>query len=142
VQICTEAERNTRLLDSMLTLARIDSRQQEPQFVWLSLQDSVKQAVQSCRSLANNKDVKLLFEQESSSARVWADPNHLNRLWLLLLDNAIKYTPSNGQVTVQLTWNATAEPVCEISDSGIGIQPSDLAGIFQRFYRAENARLT
>jgi signal transduction histidine kinase len=142
LQICTEAEKNTRLLDSMLMLARIDSQEQALHFVWLPLQKNVRQAIEACRHLANAKDIKLVFTEEVGDFHMWGDPTHLNRLWLLLLDNAIKYTPVAGQVIVRLRLESGSEPVCEISDNGIGIQPSDLPSIFERFYRAENARLT
>jgi signal transduction histidine kinase len=141
-QICTEAERNTRLLDSMLSLARIDSGRQEPHFIWLDLEHSVWQALESCRSLADSKDIQIVFEKDPGSVQVWGDPGHLNRLWLLLLDNAIKYTPNAGNIRVLLKWSSTSEPVCEISDNGIGIPSGDLPSIFERFYRSENARLT
>lgn len=71
-----------------------------------------------------------------------ADASHLNRLWFLLLDNAIKYTPSGGKIVVRACTDATGAPVCEIADTGIGIEPRDLPNIFDRFFRAENARLT
>ena len=141
-QICSEAERNTRLLDSMLSLARIDSGRQEPHFVWLRLEDNVRQATESCRSLANSKNIQVVLEKDLGSVQVWGDPSHLNRLWLLLLDNAIKYTPNSGKVKVVLKWSSTWKPVCEISDNGIGIPSGDLPSIFQRFYRSESARLT
>jgi signal transduction histidine kinase len=79
---------------------------------------------------------------DPGSVQVWGDPGHLNRLWLLLLDNAIKYTPNAGNIRVLLKWSSTSEPVCEISDNGIGIPSGDLPSIFERFYRSENARLT
>jgi len=141
-QISSESERCTHLLDSMLTLARIDSGRQEPHFAWLCLADTVASAVQSCLSLANSKNIQIDFIKGQGSVQVWGDPLHLGRLWFLLLDNAIKYTPKAGKVTIRLNWSFASQPVCEISDNGIGILAEDLPNIFQRFYRSENARLT
>ncbi len=72
---------------------------------------------------------------------MWADASHLNRLWPLLLDNAIKYTPRGGRIVVRTYADPTDAPVCEIADTGIGIEVRDLPYIFDRFFRAENARL-
>ncbi len=141
MQVCAEAEKNTRLLDSMLMLARTDSGAQALHFAVVSLQRSVRQAVDACRYLAEAKEIALTYEENAGELRVWADPTHLNRLWLVLLDNAIKYTLPGGQVTITVVCSSGGPPICEIADSGIGISPDDLPNIFERFFRAENARL-
>jgi heavy metal sensor kinase len=142
LQIGAEAEKCTRLLESMLMLARAESGAQPLRFVELSLAASVRQAFKTCLHLAEAKRITLSCEEDRTEVSVLADPNHLNRLWLLLLDNAIKYTPAGGCIAVRITLNAELEPLCEISDNGIGIDPKDLAKIFDRFYRTENAKLT
>jgi two-component system, OmpR family, sensor kinase len=70
---------------------------------------------------------------------VQGDPSWLERLILNLLDNAIKFTPENGQVRVS-TAVENAEAVLRVEDSGIGIEPEALPHIFERFYRAEPSR--
>jgi signal transduction histidine kinase len=59
----------------------------------------------------------------------------------LLLDNAIKYTPSGGKIVIRTSIDPTGAPLCEIADTGIGIEARDIPNIFDRFSRAENARL-
>jgi signal transduction histidine kinase len=141
MQVCAEAEKNTRLLDSMLMLARTDSGAQALHFARVSLERSVRQAVDACRYLAEAKDIALIYEEKVRELHLWADPTHLNRLWLVLLDNAIKYTPLGGQVTITILCSSGGAPICEIADNGIGIGANDLPSIFERFFRAENARL-
>jgi signal transduction histidine kinase len=141
LQICAEAEKNSRLLDHMLMLARTDSRAQTLQFTGVSLPRSIRQPLAACRHLAEAKNIEVLCE-EGEEVYLWADATHLNRLWLLLLDNAIKYTPPGGKIVVRTCTDATSAPVCEIADTGIGIESRDLPNIFDRFFRAENARLT
>jgi signal transduction histidine kinase len=141
LQICAEAEKNTRLLDHMLMLARTDSGAQTLQFARVSLSRSIRQPLAACRHLAEAKNIEVLCE-EGEEVYLWADASHLNRLWLLLLDNAIKYTPRGGKIVVRTCTDATDAPVCEIADTGIGIGAGDLPNIFDRFFRAENARLT
>src|ERR1700733_1183295 len=91
-QICAEAEKNSRLLDHMLMLARTGSGAQTLQFAGVSLGRSIRQPLAVCRHLADAKNIEVLWE-EGEEIDLWADASHLNRLWLLLLDNAIKYTP-------------------------------------------------
>ena len=76
--------------------------------------------------------------------RVHGDEEHLRRITLILLDNALKYTPSNaedgrGRVIVSLEL-ADRQAVLRVSDTGIGIEPADLPHIFERFYRTDRAR--
>jgi signal transduction histidine kinase len=125
----------------MLMLARTDSRAQTLQFTGVSLPRSIRQPLAACRHLAEAKNIEVLCE-EGEEVYLWADATHLNRLWLLLLDNAIKYTPPGGKIVVRTCTDATSAPVCEIADTGIGIESRDLPNIFDRFFRAENARLT
>ena len=140
LQICSEAEKNTRLLDHMLMLARTDSGAQTLQFASVSLSRSIRQPLATCRHLAEANNIEVLCEDEEE-VYLWADASHLNRLWILLLDNAIKYTPRGGTILIRAFADATGAPVCEIVDTGIGIEARDLPNIFDRFFRAENARL-
>jgi len=142
LQICAEAEKNTRLLEGMMMLARVESGAQPLHFARLSLAKSVKQSLESCRRLAEEKNIHLSCQENRTDLYVWADASHLNRLWLALLDNAIKYSNTGGQVVARIVLNDQDEPVCEISDNGIGIDPIELPHIFERFYRAENAKFT
>lgn len=77
-------------------------------------------------------------------ARIWGNEEIIRRVLLILLDNAIKYTAKQdksevGQVTVSLRHTAN-EAVLQVQDTGIGIEPTDLPHIFERFYRADRAR--
>jgi signal transduction histidine kinase len=140
LQICAEAEKNTRLLDSMLMLARTDSGVQPLNLTSINLQDSLEKAANICRYLAEAKAISLDVISSPKEPIVWADAVQLHRLWLLLIDNAIKYTPVGGAVAIRVTGNSGEPPVCEITDSGIGISKESLPKIFDRFFRAENAR--
>jgi signal transduction histidine kinase len=141
LQISAEAEKNTRLLDHMLMLARTDSGAQTLRFANVSLSRSIRQPLAACRHLAEAKNIEVLFEA-GEEVYLRAEALHLNRLWLLLLDNAIKYTPRGGKIVIRAFTDTMGAPVCEIADTGIGIEARDLPNIFDRFFRAENARLT
>jgi signal transduction histidine kinase len=141
LQICAEAEKNTRLLDSMLMLARTDSGVQPLNLTSVNLQDSLEKAANICRYLAEAKAIDFRVATDFKEILVWADAVQLHRLWLLLIDNAIKYTPVGGVVAIQIRRNSGEAPACEITDSGIGISEDSLPNIFDRFFRAENARI-
>jgi signal transduction histidine kinase len=140
VQICAEAEKNTRLLDGLLMLARVESGVQPPHFARLPFCKSVKQAVEACRNLAETKRIALSFHADCEDVQLWGDAGHLKRLWIILLDNAIKYTPYGGRVAARILLNMQNEPVCEIRDNGIGVKPEELPYIFERFVRSERAK--
>jgi len=81
------------------------------------------------------------FHAEISNAAMWIDGNAdaLQRLLVILLDNAAKYTPDAGFVTLRSTSHARIACV-EVADTGIGIDPVDVTHVFERFYRADRAR--
>jgi signal transduction histidine kinase len=69
-----------------------------------------------------------------------ADPEQLHRLWLILLDNAIKYTPRGGSVNARVGFTNEGGIFGEIADTGIGIAPEHQSLIFDRFYWTDKAR--
>ena len=74
-----------------------------------------------------------------ANVTAWADPDALRQVMDNLVDNAIKYTPNGGRITVR--WSATPETVSfEVEDTGVGIPAADLPRVFERFYRVDKAR--
>jgi signal transduction histidine kinase len=140
LHIRAEAEKNTRLLDSLLLLARADAGVHTLELTDVNLHESIAKASDACRYLADATQVRLTFNALSHPAQRFADPVQLHRLWVLLIDNAIKYTGPGGTVTIHLDKTAAGSFTCEVSDTGIGIAQADLENIFHRFFRAENAK--
>jgi heavy metal sensor kinase len=134
-RILRESERNTRLIESMLELSRIDSPATAAEFHTLRLNESLSEACGRMAPLAASRGVRIHCEPAANSTEVLADAEQLRRLWLILLDNALKFTPADGAVAVRVL-NATVE----VADSGVGIAPEHQAHIFERFYRADKAR--
>ena len=87
------------------------------------------------RPLAEAKALELV-EEVAPGLRLTGDPDHLIRLFLNVLDNAIKYTPAGGNVTVQAVEESTTVRVT-VRDTGPGIPPQHLPHLFERFYRVE-----
>ena len=133
-----EVDRMIRLVGSLFTLARADAGQipiaREP----VNLGDLVASAVEQVRRSAEQKELSLSL-QRGPRTILRADEDLLLQLLLNLLDNAIKYSPAAGSVTVG--WSADAERVeLWVRDTGVGIPTEHVPHIFDRFYRVDKAR--
>jgi heavy metal sensor kinase len=138
LSVLSEAERNTALLDQLLFLARADSGQvltKRP----VEVGAEIRNACEQVRLLAAEKDLGLRVQMEGDPAWISGNADHLRRLWLVLLDNAVKYTPAGGEVAVSMQADSNSVSV-EVTDTGIGIGENDLPHIFERFFRADEAR--
>jgi heavy metal sensor kinase len=135
-----EAERLSRIVEDLFILARqpIDApatliRER------VSLNDAVKDCARAAQVLATRKGVRLTTENNSASINLTGDKELITRMILNLLDNAVKYTPAGGEISLALTrQNGNAEIV--VRDTGIGIPEADRQRIFDRFYRVDKAR--
>jgi len=133
-----EADRLIRLTNDLLFLTRLGQRSQPMQPQPVDLSDLLSAIVDQVRPLAEAK-VLGLVEEVAPGLRLTGDPDHLIRLFLNVLDNAIKYTPAGGRVTVRAVEESTAVRVT-VRDTGPGIPPQHLPHLFERFYRAEADR--
>lgn len=138
--IVEESARTSLLLEDMLTLARADADRAEVTLVPLDLRHVVEEACEIARPLAAERQHTFSMNLEpAKNPRVLGDFASLRRLFWILLDNAVKYTPSPGRIDVSLSSSAH-EVVVSVRDNGIGISPEDLPHIFDRFYRADPSR--
>jgi signal transduction histidine kinase len=133
-----EADRLGGIVGDLLTLARADAGELPVAREPLYLDDIASQAVEAARALAERKGVTLevgAFEE----AKILGDQNLARRLLLIVLDNAIKYTPAGGNVRLDVLSRDGTRSVL-VTDTGIGIPGEQLPRIFERFYRGESAR--
>jgi len=135
-----EAERLSRIVEDLFILARepINTRaalNKEP----ISLNEAVKDCARAAQVLAARKGVQLKLENDPPSIALNGDEELIKRMILNLLDNAVKYTPADGEISLALARrNGNAEIV--VSDNGIGIPETDQSRVFDRFYRVDKAR--
>jgi len=95
--------------------------------------------VEQCRAPADKKKLNLRSSPGDEPVAVMADAEAMRRLFVILVDNAVKYTPDGGQIDVRL--EAGAEwAIVRVTDTGIGIAEKDLPHIFDRFWRADKVR--
>lgn len=138
-QILRELERTSSLIEQLMLLARADSGFERLELARLELSHPFREACKEAQTLAEAKQVRFCENISETSIAVEGDAQALRRLFLILMDNAIKYSPPRGQVTAWLGCR-DASAVAEIRDTGIGIEEADLRHIFERFYRADKAR--
>jgi len=133
-----ETLRMTRIVDSLAYLLRGDAAGPPGCFAPLSLAALAGEVAGSLTGRAAEKGLQLTFEADGEGA-VLGDKDALRRLIQNLLENALAYTPPGGTVIVSVS--ETALHSClSVTDSGVGISPSDLPYVFDRFFRADPAR--
>jgi heavy metal sensor kinase len=133
-----EFQKLTRLIDQLLTLARAEAGEFRLQRAIVPIDPLLKYIVDALALLASEKGVSLVLESGPDIV-VRGDKEWLERALLNLLDNAIKYTPAKGRVTIR-TANESSGVKIEIEDTGEGIPSEALPRVFERFYRADPAR--
>lgn len=140
-QLDSQSNRLHALILDLLSLARIESGDELFDFKSISISEIVEDCLERHRPRAEAKEqvLEVVPPEDGESLAVWADEEALEQILDNLLDNAVKYTPPQGRVSVR--WRREGEQVClEVADSGIGIPEADLPRIFERFYRVDKAR--
>lgn len=139
VQVLEELEKTSNLVERLMLLAREDAGVETLERERINLADTVREACREGRTLAEAKQINLIENVPTNGMAVDGDHHSLHRLFLILIDNAVKYTAAQGTITVSMARNDRSA-VVEVRDTGIGIATQDLAHIFDRFYRADKAR--
>ncbi len=137
--IAAESGRLGALVDDLLTLARADAGERPPARERVFLDDVVLDAADAARDVATARGVSLDVA-EFEEAPVVGDPALLRQLAMLLLDNAVKFTPPGGTVRVAVGTAVGGGALLRVTDTGVGIAPEDLPYVFTRFWRADPAR--
>ncbi|EJQ52590.1 hypothetical protein IEQ_01633 [Bacillus cereus BAG6X1-2] len=133
----TETTRLSKLSQNLLKLTLLESEEYTPEKVTYRLDQQLKQIVLNSEPLWAEKEIELDLDLEK--VHITADQESISQVWINLIHNSIKFTPSSGTITIQLKEYETVVEV-RIRDSGIGISEEQKQHVFERFYKADSSR--
>jgi signal transduction histidine kinase len=136
--IVAETSHMTRLSNNLLTLARLDTSFSHRDHEVVSLAELAQEEARRVQAMAEQHGITIQVEN-TGDPYVIGDPMLLEQALLILLDNAIKYNRSGGQVMLR-TAARDEQVLLEVCDSGVGIAPEHLPHMGERFYRVDKAR--
>jgi len=133
------AERLARLTEDLLTLSRVEQKRQKFEFETHFVNALLHDAFEMMRPIAEKGRIELIEARAPDNAVVCCDSEAVSQILTNLMENAIKYTPAGGQISVgALSLGSMVEFF--VRDTGIGIPEEDLPRLFERFYRVDKAR--
>jgi signal transduction histidine kinase len=138
-KILRESQRTTALIDDLLLLARGDAGRESSELVRIDAAPLLREAAEQATAIAEAKQISVSLRLDADRLPVRANEAQLRRLLLILIDNALKYTPGGGRVTIAAGADATGVTIA-VADTGAGISPGDLPHVFERFWRADKVR--
>lgn len=134
-----EVERMRRLVEDLLTLTRLDEGRARLRLGPVAVGALVTEVAEQAERLTPHRSIHAEVAEGLPTIR--ADADYLRQVVLNLLDNAFKYTPEPGTVTLVARSGDATHVILEVRDTGIGIPPDALPHVFERFYRADPARV-
>lgn len=136
--IKSESSHMKQLVEQLLFLARGDSGRTKLDFQELSVTDMIREIVDESSMIDQKHQYHL--KQASEELRILGDTAMLKQAVRILVDNASKYTPEEGEITLSAVCNEKNEVCIIVQDEGIGIPSQDVSHIFERFFRSDPAR--
>ncbi|EJS75595.1 envelope stress sensor histidine kinase HitS [Bacillus cereus] len=133
----TETTRLSKLSQNLLKLTLLESEEYIPERVTYRLDQQLKQIVLNSEPLWAEKEIELELDLEK--VQITADQESMSQVWINLIHNSIKFTPSGGTITIQLKEHEELVEV-RIHDNGIGISEEQKQHVFERFYKADSSR--
>ncbi len=134
-----EIDKITRIVDNLLMLIRFDSEEVTLSIEPVDIAELINNLLAEMAILTNQKSQKIEFLRQENSYIINADKEKLRRIFCKILDNAIKYTPTAGQINLEIKEKKDFLEI-KISDTGKGIPEENLPFIFDRFYRVDKSR--
>jgi signal transduction histidine kinase len=136
--INTEIDRLNKIIDSLLYLVRVEKDELELDLSMTYVNYLLEWVIKTLSPIANNKNIQLSLNA-ANKIQIQLDQEKIQQCLLNIIGNAVKYTPENGRVVVDLEENRDFI-IIHVRDNGIGIPEKDLPFIFDRFYRVDEAR--
>ena len=128
----------TRLVNNLLDIARIESGRMQMDIRGTSVKDMLDSVIDIITPQAKEKNIALKINVKVKPDRIKADPAQMERVFVNLLGNAIKFTPEKGRITISCHENKDLVEF-SVEDTGIGIPREDVEKVFEEFFRSDNA---
>lgn len=138
-RILRESKRTAALVDDLLMIARSDSDPAAFQHGPIDLTPLLNDIATQARTLAEGKQIEIVPQIPSGAVVIDGDELSIRRLFMTLIDNAVKYTPERGTVWIEL-YTEGMNAIVNVRDTGIGIDSADIPRVFDRFWRADKVR--
>ncbi len=137
--IDAETDRLSRLIEDLLTLSAIESKEQIMQLKPICIVQSIRHVLNVLGLQISEKLLRVNFIYDPNLAFIQVDEDLINQVLINLLDNAVKYTPAGGTITIRCQ-NINNRVLTTVTDTGMGIPRENLSRIFERFYRVDKSR--
>ncbi len=134
------ADRLTKIVEDLLTLSKIESKEFYLKQERLPLSELIDDVLDFMKEGAEKKKISISRNIVPASLEVSGDRSYLEQVFINLLDNGVKYTHPGGEISVSAVENEQGEIQVVIKDNGMGIPKEDLSRIFERFYRVDKGR--
>ncbi len=134
--IIAEADRMSKMSDSLLKLSLLESQSQQLQLATFSLDEQIRRVIVAIQPQWSARSIR--FELNLKAVRIMADHDQLNQVWTNILGNSIKFSADGGMISVNMKQDIKNVTV-QITDTGIGISPEDQKRIFERFFKADRS---
>ena len=138
-RISRDVDRMSSLVDDLLELSRLESGQLPLQLVEVSPADLLRDASARFEPLARQRDITLVIAPAPPLSFLNADPDRLSQVLINLLENALRFTPPGGRITLSAS-ELDGSVEFRVEDSGVGIAREHLPHVFERFYKVDRSR--
>jgi len=133
------SKRLQRLVDDLLSLAQLESSHATLELGVVRVDELFNNLIRDWKEKLAAKNLKVIVHLTPEAVTIHADPTRLEEVLYNLLDNAVKFSPENGQIHLRAT-RLGSDTILSVADNGFGISKEHLPRIFERFYRADKAR--
>ena len=134
-------ERLTRMINDLLDLSRIEAGRVELARVPLPISELIPEIVESLQPVAQAKSISIQHRHQGAPVEISGDRDKLHQILTNLIQNAVKFTPSGGQISIETKPVAGGLVQFCVADTGCGISPDEQGRIFERFYRGETIQV-
>ena len=137
--VSDEVRRLSRLISSMLNMSKIEAGELTPSYTRFSLSEMIVRTFLSFEQIISQKNITVTGLDELENLTVPADPDMINQVIYNIIDNAVKFTPQDGTISVSCK-KEFEKAVMRVRNYGIGIANDDLKLVFDRFYKVDKSR--